>query len=165
MLPVRVVPRGELTFVNRTLTVQDAPGASVAPVHVSAPDTALKNQVDMLPPETPTLVTNVEVPPAGEALVKVTTPVPVPEPVAKVIKSGFGEIDTVALVLTPVPVRLTGRGVTVSPEDVTESVRLYDVAAVGVKTTLMVQEAPIANAPPAPLAHVPPAAPFGLENG
>ena len=40
--PLRVAPLGEPTFVKRTVTVQLAPGASVAPVQLSDPATRLK---------------------------------------------------------------------------------------------------------------------------
>ena len=36
-VPVRVVPLAEVTLVNRTVTVQDAPGAMTAPVQLSGP--------------------------------------------------------------------------------------------------------------------------------
>ena len=47
-------------------------------------------------------------------MVSVTVPVPVMLPVGSVIVSGFGEIDIVARVATPVPVNVTGVGVTVA---------------------------------------------------
>lgn len=68
-----------------------------------------------VPPDTDTLLTIVEVPPVGCVLVKVTSAVPVDEPVGRVIVWGFGEIDTVARVETPVPASDTEAGVTIAP--------------------------------------------------
>ena len=48
-------------------------------------------------------------------MVKVTSAVPVDEPVGRVIVWGFGEIDTVARVETPVPASDTEGGVTIAP--------------------------------------------------
>ena len=62
--------------------------------------------------------------------------------------NGLGEIATVARVEVLVPVRFTAAGVTVSPVEVTLSVRLYVPAVVGaVKMTLIVQLAPTARVP------------------
>jgi hypothetical protein len=60
------------------------------------------------------LLTVVDVPPAACALVKVIRPVPVADPVGRVIVNGFGEIETVARVETPVPLSVTDAGVTVA---------------------------------------------------
>lgn len=149
--------------MNRTVTVHDAPGARAVPEHVSDPATML-NVKFRLTGATATFVTWVDVPPAGDAFVRVTTPVPLRDPVGSVIVSGFGEIETVARVATLMPVRATGVGVTVSPVDATVRVRLYVPAVAGaVKTTLTVQLAPTASVPA--VVHVPPAVPVGLENG
>jgi hypothetical protein len=121
IVPARFTPPAEVTFVNRTPTVHEAPGASVVPVQVSAPATALKNQVRRLlpaPEETATPVTVADAPVAAlPVFVNVTVPVPLRglPPAANVIVSGFGVIDTVARVATPVPVKVTGVGVTVAP--------------------------------------------------
>ena len=64
-------------------------------------------------------VTTVDVPPVGAAFAKVTTPVPLSDPVASVIVSGLGEMETFALVPVAVPDNGTGVGVTVSPVEVT----------------------------------------------
>jgi len=71
----------------------------------------------MDPPETATLLTATCEPPAAAVFVNVTVPVPVKFsiPLGSVIVSGFGEIDMVARVATPVPVNVTGVGVTVAP--------------------------------------------------
>lgn len=56
--------------------------------------------------------------PAAAVFFSVTVPVPVSVPAGSVIVSGFGVfgvIDTVALIATPVPVRVTAVGVTVAP--------------------------------------------------
>jgi hypothetical protein len=74
----------------------------------------LKKNVVSVPPETDTLLTVVEVPPAAWVLVKVTRPVPVADPVGRVIVNGFGAIETAARVETPVPLRMTEVGVTVA---------------------------------------------------
>lgn len=118
IVPRRSTPLAELTFVNLTPTVHDCPGVRVVPVQVSCPATALKNQVKRPPPgeltATPvTVICEVLV----ALFVNVTVPVPVLglEPAGKVIVSGFGVIDTVARVATPVPVSVTGVGVTVAP--------------------------------------------------
>jgi hypothetical protein len=66
-------------------------------------------------PETATLVTATFEPPAAAVLVKVTVPDPDSVPDGNVTVSGLGEIDTLARAATPVPVRLTGVGVTVAP--------------------------------------------------
>jgi hypothetical protein len=117
IVPLRFVPLGDKTLVNLTPTVQVAPGAKVVPVHVSAPATALKNQVAGDPPsalDTVTPLTVICAPAAGAALVSVTVPVPVFTPVGSVIVSGLGVIDAVARLATPVPVSTTGVGVTVA---------------------------------------------------
>ena len=163
MVPLRFAPLGANKLVNRTVTVQEAPGAKVVPVQLLVPATMLKAYCRFTGATT-TLLTTVEVPPVADVLMKFTIPVPVLLPVASVINSGLGEIDTVALVVVLVPVRLTGVGVTVSPVEATVSVRLYVPAVVGaVNTTLMVQVAPTASVPP--VVQVPPAAPAGLEKG
>ena len=119
IVPGRSTPLAELTLVNRTPTVHDCPGARVVPVQVSCPTTALKNQVKRplpVPELTATPVTVIcEV--LVALFVNVTVPVPVLglEPAGKVIVSGLGAIDTVARVATPVPVSVTGVGVTVAP--------------------------------------------------
>ena len=94
-------------------------------------------------------------------MVNVTTPVPESEPRGAVIVRGFGVMDMVARVATPVPVRLTGVGVTVAPVYATVSVLVKAVAVVGANTTLMVHVALTARVAP----QVPPAAPPGRENG
>lgn len=66
-------------------------------------------------PETFTPVTDTCEPVAAAVLVSVTVPDPDNVPEGKVIVSGFGVIDTVARVATPVPVNDTGVGVTVAP--------------------------------------------------
>jgi hypothetical protein len=105
------------TFVKRTVTVQAAPGASKAPVQLSGPASlpTLKKYVENDPPVTDIPLTVVEVPPTACVLVSVTSAVPVEDPVGKVIVCGFGEIETVARVETPVPLSVTGKGVTVAP--------------------------------------------------
>ena len=99
------------------MTVHVAPGASVAPVQVFGPASAptLKKYVVGEPPETVTLVTATCAPLAAAVLLKVSVPVPVTTPVGRVIVSGFDVIDMVARVATPVPVSVTGVGVTVAP--------------------------------------------------
>ena len=71
----------------------------------------------MEPPETATLLTATCEPPEAAVFVSVTTPVPVMfrTPLGSVIVSGLGEIDMVARVATPVPVNVSGVGVTVAP--------------------------------------------------
>src|SRR5260370_31569439 len=108
MVPARLTPLAAVTLVNLTPTVQVPPGARTVPVHVSAPATALKNQVRTVPPETATPVTV-----TGEVvvvLVRVTVPVPLRglAPAASVIVKGLGVIDT-APGVTPVPLRAIGR--------------------------------------------------------
>jgi hypothetical protein len=75
---------------------------------------AVKDQIRP-DPVTATLVTETSDPPAAAVFVSVTVPDPDRVPEAKVMVSGFGEIDTVARVATPVPVSDTGVGVTVAP--------------------------------------------------
>jgi len=127
-------------------------------VHVSAPATALKDQLRPPPPipfvtATPVTVTGEVV----EVLVRVTAPVPVIVPVANVIVKGLGVIDTVPGV-TPVPLRAIGEPLmaTLPPR---VSVAFTNPLAVGKNTTLMVQVAPAARFGP----HVPPAGPGGRE--
>jgi hypothetical protein len=59
IVPLRVGPRDASTFVNLTVTVQLAPGCSVASVQLSGPANppTLKKYVNTLPPETATLLT------------------------------------------------------------------------------------------------------------
>ena len=87
-------------------------GARLAPVQLSVP--FVQDQIRP-EPETATLVTATEDPPAAAVLVSVTVDDPDKVPEGKVIVSGFGEIDTVARVNTPVPVSDTDVGVTVAP--------------------------------------------------
>ena len=103
--------------MNLTVTVQLAPGARVVPVQLSGPASAptLKKKVKGEPPETATLETVIWAPVPGAVLARVIIPVPVMVPVGKVILSGFGAIDTVARVKTPVPLSKTGVGVTAAP--------------------------------------------------
>jgi hypothetical protein len=68
-----------------------------------------------VPPPTATEETVIWEPPVAAVFVRVTVPVPVLTPVANVIVSGFGVIDTLARVATPVPVSVTGEPVTVAP--------------------------------------------------
>ncbi len=158
MVPARLTPLVDVTLVNLTPTVQVPPGAKTVPVHVSAPATALKNQVRTVPPETATPVTVTgEV---VEVLVRVTVPVPIrglAVPVANVIVKGLGVIETVPGG-TPVPLRAIGEPLmaTLPP---TVSVAFTNPLAVGENTTLMVQVAPAARFGP----HVPPAVPGGRE--
>src|SRR6266481_9433668 len=140
MVPARLTPLADVTLVNLTPTVQVPPGARTVPVHVSAPATALKNQVKKLPPETATPVTVTgEV---VEVLVRVTVPVPFRGlgPAASVIVKGLGVIDTVPGVI-PVPLRAIGEPLmaTLPPR---VSVAFTNPLAVGENTTLMVQVAP-----------------------
>ena len=104
-------------LVNLTDTVQLVPGAMFAPVQVSGPARGplVKRYVSMVPPVADTLVTATLDPPAAAVFVSVTVPVPVLPPVGKVIVNGLGVIDTVARAATPVPVSVTGEGVTVAP--------------------------------------------------
>jgi hypothetical protein len=84
----------------------------------------------------------------------VTTPVPVifKAPVGRVIVSGFGEIETVARVVTPVPLSVTGVGVTVAPVKATVRFLVISPTFVpGENTTLYVHEVPTARVAP----HVP----------
>ena len=118
IVPARFTPLGDVALVNLTPTVQLSPGTRVVPVQVSgiAAFAALKNHVDEVPPETAKLLTVVCAPvPAGAVLVSVTVAVPVLVPLGRVIVSGLGVMDTVALAATPVPVRATGDPVTVAP--------------------------------------------------
>ncbi len=109
--PVRVVPRGGNKFVNRTPTVHDPPGGSVAPVQVSVPPpTELKNHPSPNGPPEPVTATPVTAtldPPTAAVLVSVTVLVPVRAPVGNVINSGFGVTDIAARAATPVPVSVT----------------------------------------------------------
>ena len=66
-------------------------------------------------PETATLVTATSDPPAAAVFVSVTVPDPEKVPEARVMVNGFGLIETVARVATPVPVSVTVVGVTVAP--------------------------------------------------
>ena len=84
-------------------------------MQVFVPAMTLKKYVPRLPPETTTLVTFTEAPPAAAVLVNVIVPVPVAVPVGNVIVNGLGVIDTVALVAVPVPVSVTGEPVTAAP--------------------------------------------------
>ena len=77
-------------------------------------------------------------------MVKVTVPVPVKDPVARVIVRGFGVIETVAGVATPVPLSATGEPATATLARMVR-VPLSAPAAVGENTTLMVQVAPAAR--------------------
>ena len=107
--------------MNLTDTVQLVPGAMFAPVQVSGPARGplLKRYVSMVPPDATTPVTATLDPPAPAVFARVTVPVPVVqarvgvgEQLGKVIVSGV--IDTAARVATPVPVSVTGVGVTVA---------------------------------------------------
>ena len=102
----------------------------------------------MLPPSgTVTFVTATFEPVAAAVLVRVTVPVPVVTPVASVIVSGLGVIDSAARVATPVPDSATGEPVTATlPVIVT--VPLARAVPVGVNVTLIVQLPPAANVPP-----------------
>ena len=160
MVPARLTPLGDKPFVNLTPTVHVPPDARTFPVHVSAPATALKDQLRPPPPipfvtATPVTVTGEVV----EVLVRVTVPVPFRGlgPAASVIVKGLGVIDT-APGGTPVPLRAIGEPVmaTLAP---TVSVAFTNPLAVGENTTLMVQVAPAARVAP----HVPPAVPAGRE--
>jgi hypothetical protein len=148
-------------LVNRTPTVQAAPGAKVVPVQLS--ESVLKNQVRAFAPApefTATLLTVTEAPPAAAVFLKVTVPVPVPKfriGVATVIDSGFGVTDTVAGT-TPVPDRATGEPVT-GTLAASVNVALTAPVAVGANTTLIVQLEADAKVTP----QVPPAAPAGRE--
>jgi hypothetical protein len=77
----------------------------------------LKKKVVRLPPNETVSEATVMLAPvvAGAVFVSVTVPVPVLTPVANVIVSGFGVIDTLARAATPVPVSVTGEPVTVAP--------------------------------------------------
>jgi len=116
MVPARFVPRVEPTFVNLTVTVHDAPGASVVPVQLSGPASGptRKKYVNREPPLTDTLLTVTEALPAAAVLVRVAMPVPLPDPLGSVMVNGEGEIPTVAG-FAPVPLRATGEPVTVAP--------------------------------------------------
>ena len=92
--------------------MQLAPGSNVAPVQVIVP--AVKAQIRPVP-ATDTLVTETSDPPTAAVFANVTVPDPLRVSDARVMVSGLGEIDTVARVATPVPVRVTGVGVTVAP--------------------------------------------------
>lgn len=107
IVPGRLTLRGDRTFVNRTVTEQLAPGARLVPVQLSDPATMLKNQVKM-PPPVPFATVTFEmaklVPPAEEALAKVTMPVPLNVPVPRVIVNGLGEIVAVPRFAELVPI-------------------------------------------------------------
>lgn len=75
-------------------------------------------------PAAETLVTETFDPPAAAVFVSVTVPEPDSVPVGRVMVNGFGLIETVARVATPVPVSVTGVGVTVAPVYATISVLL-----------------------------------------
>jgi hypothetical protein len=75
----------------------------------------LKKYVESDPPVTDIPLTVVEVPPTACVLVSVTSAVPVEDPVGRVMVCGFGEIESVARVETPVPLSVTGKGVTFAP--------------------------------------------------
>ena len=75
---------------------------------------AVKAQIKPAP-LTATLVTETLDPLAAAVFVSVTVPDPERVPEARVMVSGFGLIETVARVATPVPVSDTGVGVTVAP--------------------------------------------------
>ena len=115
IIPARSTPLGESTFVNLTPTVHDAPGARGTPVQVFDPAMTLKKYVPSVPPETATLVTFSEAPPAAAVLVNVMVPVPLKVPVGNVIVNGLGVIDTGDCVAAPVPVSVTGEPVTAAP--------------------------------------------------
>lgn len=117
IVPARLTPLAAVTLVNRTVTVQLAPGESTTPVQLSGPASAptLKKYVVSVPPDTVMLLTVVDVPPAAWVLVNVTSAVPVADPVGNVIVCGFGAIETVARAETPVPLSVTDAGVTVAP--------------------------------------------------
>src|SRR5215469_14278347 len=110
IVPARSTPLGEVTFVNLTPTVHDAPGARGTPVQVFDPATTLNKYVT-LPLDAATLVTFTEAPPAAAVLVNVTVPVPLRVPVGNVIVNGLGVIDTGDCVAVPVPVSVTGEPV------------------------------------------------------
>jgi len=159
MVPARLTPLGDKPFVNLTPTVHVPPGARTVPVHVSAPATALKDQLRPPPPipfvtATPVTVTGEVV----EVLVRVTAPVPVIVPVANVIVKGLGVIDTVPGV-TPVPLRAIGEPLMATLPPTVSVAFTNPPGAVGENTTLMVQVAPAARVAP----HVPPAVPVGRE--
>src|SRR5262249_46314910 len=87
------------------------PGVSVVPVQVLAlvpVGSITSDQVKSPEPAdvgvTTTLLTVTEAPPVGCVFVKVTTPVPLIEPLARVIVRGFGVIDTVPFPPPPPPV-------------------------------------------------------------
>jgi hypothetical protein len=93
-------------------TVQLAPGAKLVPVQPSVPLVH-----DHIRPAslTTTLVTATLEPPGAVVLVNVTVPVPVRVPDGSVMVSGLGEMETVPLAATPVPVIVTGDQVTTAP--------------------------------------------------
>jgi len=95
-----------------TCTVHVPPGARLVPVQLSVP--LVKDQIKPAP-ETLTDVTATLELPAADVFVNVTFADPVKVPEGSVIVSGLGVIDTLDLASTPVPVRLTGLGVTVAP--------------------------------------------------
>lgn len=73
--------------MNLTVTVHAAPGARTTPVQLFGPASAptRKKYVLSEPPDTDTLLTVVETPPAACVLVNVTSAVPVADPVGRVI--------------------------------------------------------------------------------
>ena len=165
IVPLRLGPRAENTFVNLTVTVQLLPGCSVAPVQLSGPANAptLKKYVRALPPDTATLLTVMKAPPAAAVFVSVTTCVPVTWPDGNVIVSGLGAIDTVARAATTLPESGTGEPTTGTfAAIVTDPAAAPTAVAVtGASTTLIVHEAPAVSVVP----QVPPAEPVGRENG
>jgi hypothetical protein len=115
IVPARFVPLVEVTLVNLTETVQLAPGAMAAPVQLSGPANAPfeKKNVSADPPLAATAVTETCDPPAAALFVSVTNPVPLATPVASVMVGA--EMATAARPVTPVPVSVTGVGVTAAP--------------------------------------------------
>src|SRR4051794_18364814 len=90
MVPFRLTPRADATFVNLTVTEQVAPAATVCPVQVSGP-ALLKNQVVGEPPKLLVIeIVPIPIGPVLRSLVKVTTPVPVLTPVGNVMVSSAG---------------------------------------------------------------------------
>jgi len=115
IVPRRFTPRAvPARLLNLTVTAQLAPGANAAVQELFVTE---KLKVVDEPPVavTATLVTDTCAPPAAAVFVKVTTPVPLVEPVGKVMVKGFGDIDKLACVATPVPLSVTTAGVTVAP--------------------------------------------------
>jgi hypothetical protein len=84
----------------------------VVPVQLSVP--FVKAQITP-EPVTFTLLTASLEPPAAALLVRVTVPEFDKTPEASVMLSGFGAMETAALVAVPAPVGVTGEFVTVAP--------------------------------------------------